>query len=118
MGPALREHRARWERQQDHILIERGQGCVAPVLWGWEGSPEDVASKGPYRDRVDTKMLLRRQFQGSCCMESRVVHARGETVMQAHFLGKSLSLASRGCAEPWKEREKRERESVCVCVNF
>ena len=40
----------------------------------------------------------------------------GETVMQAQFLGESLSLASKGFAEPWRERERRER--VCVCFNF
>ena len=42
----------------------------------------------------------------------------GETVMQAQFLGESLSLASRGFAEPWRERERGERERVCVYFNF
>ena len=37
----------------------------------------------------------------------------GETVMKAQFLGESLSLASRGCAEPWREREREY-----MCFNF
>ena len=53
------------DRQREARGAEAPRGA-APVLWDRKAFPEDMESKGPYRDRVATEMPSRMQFQGGC----------------------------------------------------